>query len=56
MLRHGDALGGLIPDSGHLWHMPTHIDVLCGNYQTAVERNQKAIDANAKYYELRGVS
>lgn len=53
-LRHGDALGGLIPDSGHLWHMPTHIDVLCGNYQMVVERNQKANDANAKFYALRG--
>lgn len=53
-LRHGDALGGLIPDSGHLWHMPTHIDVLCGNYQMVLERNQKAIEANQKYYDLRG--
>ncbi|WP_170406125.1 tetratricopeptide repeat protein [Ruegeria arenilitoris] len=53
-LRHGDALGGLIPDSGHLWHMPTHVDVLCGNYQMVVERNQKASEANARYYAYRG--
>lgn len=53
-LRHGDALEGVIPDSGHLWHMPTHIDVLCGNYQMVVERNQKAIEADEKFYEFRG--
>ncbi|QIE48193.1 hypothetical protein G5B38_21555 (plasmid) [Pseudohalocynthiibacter aestuariivivens] len=53
-LRHGDALGGLIPDAGHLWHMPTHIDVLCGNYQMVVERNHRATLANAKFYSYRG--
>ena len=31
-LRAGDWLRGLVPDSGHLNHMPTHLDVLCGNY------------------------
>ena len=29
-LRHGDRLTGLVPDAGHLVHMATHIDVLCG--------------------------
>ncbi len=53
-LRHGDALGGMIPDSGHLWHMPTHIDVLCGNYQMVVERNARAVEADRRFLELRG--
>ena len=25
-----DLLRGLVPDAGHLQHMPSHIDVLCG--------------------------
>jgi hypothetical protein len=29
-LRQGDALSTLVPDAGHLLHMPTHVDVLCG--------------------------
>ena len=31
-LRAADALRDLVPDAGHLLHMPTHIDVLCGHY------------------------
>ena len=32
-LKAGDALRTLMPDGGHLIHMPTHIDVLCGHYE-----------------------
>src|SRR5438132_1292445 len=31
-LRAADALRDLVPDAGHLRHMSTHIDVLCGDY------------------------
>ncbi len=54
-LKTSDALHGLVPDSGHLHHMPTHIDVLCGDYQTVVERNHRAIIANRAFVERRGV-
>ncbi len=54
-LKSGDALYDLMPDSGHLRHMPTHIDVLCGNYQTVVERNHAAIVADRKFVESNGV-
>ena len=30
-LRASDALRDLCPDAGHLRHMPSHIDVLCGH-------------------------
>ena len=40
-LRAGDRLRELVPDSGHLIHMPTHIDVLCGHYRDVVVYNQK---------------
>ena len=53
-LRHGDRLVGLMPDAGHLVHMATHIDVLCGNYQDVVERNGRAIAADRKYLAARG--
>ena len=54
-LRSGDALFDLVPDSGHLRHMPTHIDVLCGHYQNVVARNHAAIEADRKFVERRGV-
>ena len=31
-----DQLRGLVPDAGHLEHMPTHIDVLCGQYRDVI--------------------
>jgi len=49
-----DALRGLVPDSGHLQHMPTHIDVLCGNYRDVIESNAKAIIADRKYLQREG--
>jgi tetratricopeptide (TPR) repeat protein len=50
----GDALRGLVPDAGHLQHMPTHIDVLCGLYGEVVEWNGHAIAADRKYLKHRG--
>jgi len=35
-LRASDQLRDLVPDAGHLRHMPTHIDVLCGHYRDVV--------------------
>ena len=53
-LRHGDALSTLVPDAGHLLHMATHIDVLCGDYQNVVSRNQAATVADQKSVEISG--
>jgi tetratricopeptide (TPR) repeat protein len=53
-LRAGDRLRDIMPDGGHLTHMPTHIDVLCGNYRDVVAYNQKAIIADRKYLEREG--
>src|SRR5919112_1578640 len=44
-----DALRTLVPDAGHLLHMPTHIDVLCGNYARVVAGNEAAIAADDRY-------
>ncbi|MDR6266292.1 hypothetical protein [Roseobacter sp. N2S] len=53
-LKAGDALTGLVPDAGHLQHMATHIDVLCGQYQNVVTRNGVAWKADQKYLAENG--
>jgi tetratricopeptide (TPR) repeat protein len=53
-LRMGDALVGLVPDAGHLEHMATHIDVLCGHYENVVRRNQRAFVADQKFLARAG--
>ncbi len=53
-LHAADALRELVPDAGHLVHMPTHIDVLCGHYHDVVFWNQKAVAADLKYYRREG--
>ena len=49
-----EQLRGLVPDSGHLQHMATHIDVLCGDYQNVVNWNEAAIRADRRYLAARG--
>jgi tetratricopeptide (TPR) repeat protein len=53
-LKAADALRDLVPDAGHLQHMPTHIDVLCGHYPAVVEWNGRAIEADRKYLKREG--
>ena len=53
-LAAGDRLRGLVPDAGHLQHMPTHIDVLCGDYRAVVESNQAAMEADRKFLAREG--
>jgi tetratricopeptide (TPR) repeat protein len=53
-LRHGDRLHVLGPEAGHLLHMATHIDVLCGDYENVVARNRAAIIADRKFLEREG--
>ena len=53
-LRQGDRLRTISPDAGHLIHMPTHIDVLCGQYRDVVSTNQAAIVADRKFLADKG--
>jgi tetratricopeptide (TPR) repeat protein len=53
-LKAADVLRTLVPDAGHLVHMPTHIDVLCGQYHDVVHWNQRAVEADLKYYAREG--
>ncbi|MGC0327781.1 tetratricopeptide (TPR) repeat protein [Streptomyces sp. SAI-170] len=49
-----DRLRGLVPDAGHLQHMPSHLDVLCGDYRRVVADNTAAIAADDKYLARSG--
>ncbi|BBX74115.1 tetratricopeptide repeat protein [Mycobacterium shinjukuense] len=49
-----DLLRGLVPDAGHLQHMPSHIDVLCGDYRSAVVANIAAVQADRRFVRRRG--
>ena len=49
-----DTLRSLVPDAGHLVHMPTHIDVQCGDYKSTLDWNLRAIAANEKYVAHEG--
>jgi hypothetical protein len=53
-LRASDTLRDLVPDAGHLLHMPSHIDILCGDYYNAVVANSRAIAADNKYLQREG--
>jgi len=49
-LRAADALRELVPDAGHLRHMASHIDVLCGDYYQSLVANERAIRADDEYF------
>jgi len=55
-LRHGDRLNGLVPDAGHLVHMATHIDVLCGDYQNVLSRNLAAAEVDETFKAHAGAA
>ena len=49
-LRASDQLRQLVPDSGHLCHMPSHIDVRCGHYYEAIVANDRAVAAGSRLH------
>ncbi|MDP7724530.1 tetratricopeptide repeat protein [Mycobacterium sp. TY814] len=49
-----DLLRGLVPDAGHLQHMPSHIDVLCGDYRSSIVANSAAVQADRRFVEREG--
>ncbi|GAB16853.1 hypothetical protein GOEFS_015_00500 [Gordonia effusa NBRC 100432] len=55
-LRAADRLRGLVPDAGHLQHMPSHIDVLCGNYHDSISANLLAVHADRKFVAQEGAA
>jgi tetratricopeptide (TPR) repeat protein len=53
-LSSADRLRGLVPDAGHLQHMPSHLDVLCGDYHSSIVANQRAVEADRLFVERSG--
>ena len=49
-----DRLRGMVPDAGHLQHMSSHLDVLCGDFRQVVSGNSQAIMADEKYLRRAG--
>jgi len=47
-----DRLRGLVPGSGHLVHMPSHIYIRVGRYADAVASNTDAVEADRAYLAL----
>jgi tetratricopeptide (TPR) repeat protein len=53
-LKQANKLRNLVPDGGHLVHMASHIDSLCGDWQSALKSNINAIEVDLKYLARRG--
>jgi len=47
-----DRLSDMVPASGHLEHMPSHIYVQVGQWDKAIIQNKKAMRADARYRAL----
>lgn len=46
----------LLRESGHLLHMPTHIFLLVGDYEEALQTNKEAIIQDREYFQQYGLS
>lgn len=49
-----DRLRDLVPDAGHLRHMPSHLEVLCGDYRRVLSDNTAAVTADENYHARAG--
>jgi tetratricopeptide (TPR) repeat protein len=46
-----DRLRTAVPGSGHLLHMPAHVDMRTGRYADAIAANERSIAADRRYLE-----
>lgn len=51
-----EKLRGLGGEVGHLAHMPSHLDILVGDYRGAIAANAAAVSADEKFVRLRGAT
>ena len=49
-----DVLRHLMPDCGHLVHMPSHIDAWVGQWKEAIDCNIAAVEADDRYVNKSG--
>lgn len=53
-LAGANRLASLAPGAGHIVHMPAHVYIRTGDYQAAVETNQKAAEVDRAYIKATG--
>ena len=53
-LAAANRLAALAPAAGHLVHMPAHVYIRTGDYESAVKTNQKAATADETYIKASG--
>ena len=54
-LAGANRLASLAPAAGHLVHMPAHVYIRTGDYESAVKTNEKAAAADQAYLKASGV-
>ena len=54
-LAGANRLAALAPAAGHLVHMPAHVYIRTGDYESAVKTNEKAAAADRAYIQSSGV-
>ncbi len=54
-LPQANRLASLAPAAGHLVHMPAHVYIRTGDYEAAVQTNEKAAAADRAYIKASGV-
>jgi tetratricopeptide (TPR) repeat protein len=50
-----NKLASLAPNAGHIVHMPAHIYIRTGDYEAAVQTNQKAAEVDRAYIKETGI-
>jgi len=51
-LPSADRLVTIVPNAGHMIHMPAHIYARTGQWERAAEQNRRAIDADIEYLKI----
>jgi len=51
-LKASRELNDMVPASGHLLHMPSHIYIQTGDWQEAIDQNVKAVESDERYRSL----
>ncbi|HVW87578.1 MAG TPA: hypothetical protein VHB50_22980 [Bryobacteraceae bacterium] len=51
-----ERLMGIVPGAGHVVHMPAHIWLVLGDFETAATVNQRAAEVDRKYFVQTGVN
>jgi tetratricopeptide (TPR) repeat protein len=55
-LPSAERLGGLVPNAGHLVHMPAHIYLRVGDYEAAAKANERGAEVDRNYIKSTGAT